>query len=522
MTAPRTQPFLRHALVYGLGSVLLQAAGILLLPLYTRCLSPAEFGALEVFARIGEMTAVCLLFTGLRQAVLVVYSQSETDAERQAVGTTTAVMVGGCMAVGTLLVLAASLTLTGVAGFDDGGLLVPGVLAGLLEAACLVLLGLAQARTQSIFFVVITLGQFLIRVALCVLLVVGLGWGARGVLLASLGASGACAVALAARELCRSGARVDPGMARDMLRFSLPFLLCGVGFFVIHNGDRFFLLREAGPREVGLYSFGYKLAAAVMLFTRMPLLLVWGPWVHQLARRPDATVVFGRAFTRMQATYVFVGLGLCLLVDEGIALVGGSAYAEAAGVVPVLVLAYFFLTAADLMDGAFYLRRRSDLKSWAAMSSTALILVLYALLIPRWGAAGAAWATLAGLAGHAVVTGRLAQGIFPVRHELGRQAAMLVLAAVLWLAARPLPATAWAVPVKVGLWALWPLVLWRSGVVSAAEKAWAREAIAQAWALLRGTPAAGPAEAAAPLAAPEPPAPPRPTRRRRAPVPTGR
>jgi O-antigen/teichoic acid export membrane protein len=219
----------------------------------------------------------------------------------------------------------------------------------------------------------------------------------------------------------------------------------------------------------------------------MPLLMVWGPWVYELARLPDAPAVFGRAFTRMQAVYVFAGLGLCLLVDEGIALVGGAAYAESAAVVPVLVLAYFFLTAADLMDGAFYLRRRSDLKSAAALASTALILILYALLIPRWGAAGAAWATLGGLVGHAAVTWWLSQRVFPVGHEAGRQAVMLSLAAGLWLLARPLPMSVWAVPVKLGLWGLWPLALWKLGLVRAEEKVWVRGAVAQGLALLRGT-----------------------------------
>lgn len=486
MTTARTQPFLRHALVYGLGSVLLQAVGVLLLPLYTRFLSPAEYGALEVFSRIGEVAAVCLLFTGLRQAVLVLHGQSETDADRQAIGTTTAVVVAGCAAVGGLLVLIGSGPLAGILGGDDGGLLVPGVLAGVLEAASLVLLGLAQARTQSGFFVVVTFAQFLVRLGLCVLLVAGLGWGARGVLLASLASSGACAAALAARELGRGGARVDPRMAREMLGFSLPFLLCGLGFFVIHNGDRFFLLRQAGPHEVGLYAFGYKLAVAVMLFTRMPLLMVWGPWVYELARLPDAPAVFGRAYTRMQAAYVFAGLGLCLLADEGIAIVGGPAYTGSAAFVPLLVLAYFFLTAADLMDSAFYLRRRSDLKSWAALVSTALIVALYAVLIPQWGAAGAAWATLGGLVGHAAVTWWLSQRVFPVRHEAGRQAVMLALAAGLWLLARPLPPAAWAVPVKVVLWAIWPLALWTLGLVRAEEKAWVRAVVVHGLAFLRG------------------------------------
>ena len=46
--------FLRHAAVYGAGNLLVSAAGLLLLPLYVRCLSEAEYGTLDVFNRLGE------------------------------------------------------------------------------------------------------------------------------------------------------------------------------------------------------------------------------------------------------------------------------------------------------------------------------------------------------------------------------------------------------------------------------------------------------------------------------------
>src|SRR5262249_12698992 len=44
--AMKGQAFLRHAAVYGAASLLLQAAGFVLLPLYTRCLGPRDFGVL--------------------------------------------------------------------------------------------------------------------------------------------------------------------------------------------------------------------------------------------------------------------------------------------------------------------------------------------------------------------------------------------------------------------------------------------------------------------------------------------
>ena len=59
--------FFRHALLYGLGSILVQAGGVVLVPLYTRCLSTADFGALEVLSRCAEMAGTLLLIGGLRK-----------------------------------------------------------------------------------------------------------------------------------------------------------------------------------------------------------------------------------------------------------------------------------------------------------------------------------------------------------------------------------------------------------------------------------------------------------------------
>jgi O-antigen/teichoic acid export membrane protein len=191
------------------------------------------------------------------------------------------------------------------------------------------------------------------------------------------------------------------------------------------------------------------------------------------------------AFTRILAACVFVGLGLCVLQDEVIAVVAGPAYAASAAVIAPVLLGYFFLAAADLMDSGFYVRRRTGLKTWVALASTAVMLLLYAALIPTWGRLGAAWATAAGFACHALLTRLVAQRLFPVRYEPGRVAAMLALAAGLWLASRALPAELWALPLKAALWLLWPALLWACGLVSEREKAVIRSALAG---VLRGQP----------------------------------
>ena len=48
------ESFFKHAAVYGLANLLLQGGSIVLLPIYLRCLSRADYGVLEVVGRLAE------------------------------------------------------------------------------------------------------------------------------------------------------------------------------------------------------------------------------------------------------------------------------------------------------------------------------------------------------------------------------------------------------------------------------------------------------------------------------------
>ena len=71
-----TRHFLTDAAIYGLGSAIAQAVSIVLLPLYTRCLSPADFGVMEIIERIGNIINICLMTGGVGQAAMAFYLQA--------------------------------------------------------------------------------------------------------------------------------------------------------------------------------------------------------------------------------------------------------------------------------------------------------------------------------------------------------------------------------------------------------------------------------------------------------------
>jgi O-antigen/teichoic acid export membrane protein len=326
-----------------------------------------------------------------------------------------------------------------------------------------------------------------------------MAWGVAGALAATAATGLLFGAALTGRELARGLALPSLTHLTGMVRFALPFLPGGLCFFVLHHGDRFFLLRFSSAAEVGTYALGYKLAMTVAIFSLAPLFMVWSARMYEAAKAPDAPVVFGQMFSRILGVYALAGLGLCLFADEAIAILGGAAYGRAGLVVAPVLAGCLCQGAASLMDAGLYVRRRTGLKLGISLSATAVMLALYAWLIPLWGALGAALATLGGFALLALLTWAVTQRVFPVRYEWGRLAAGLAVVVVLWLAAQALPPGGWAVPLKAGLWLLAPLLLWAGGAVRAEEKQLVREALGRGLARARAllTPAREAGEAVA-------------------------
>lgn len=471
--------FLKHAAVYALGELLVMAGGFVLLPIYARRLTVDEFGLLEVLERLAEVAAVCLLARGIPLAMFTHYKQSPDDiGRRRAVGAGLLLALMAAFVGAGLLALAAP-WVGALVALDRPLLLWAAVVAVLIDGLTVVVQAANQARLQSRFFVTVAFAQFLTKVGLCLLFVVGFGWGVEGVILASLVRAVIFAAALGFGEWRQGALWPDRQTLRAMTSFAWPFLPTGLCFFVLNSGDRFFLVRHGGPGEVGVYGLGYRLALLVGLFSLTPLNRVWSARLYDAAEDADASRLFGQMATRILGAYLFVGLALCLFQDEVIRVFAGENFSKATDIVAPVVLAYWFQAASVLMEAVFYVRRQTGLKSWIALASTLVMLLCYAILIPPYGAWGAALATLIGFVFHAGLTWGVAQRVFPVHYEFGRLAIQVGLAGGIWLVSRCLDPGSWAIPIKTGLWLLWPIGLWLLGAISPLEKQWVREIFRQ-------------------------------------------
>jgi O-antigen/teichoic acid export membrane protein len=462
---------LKNTAIYLLCAILQRASSLLLVPILTWSLSPGDFGALELLNRVAEVLFLFLFANGIGLAAIAFYNQATTDEARRRV-------VGSILALGFSFIGIIGITALLFAGrigawIGAGGssLVWLALLAALADAPASVCLTLIQARVQAARYTAFVFSQNAVRVVVIALCVCLFHWGVFGILVASLLTSGVFTLILLTLELKQSGFHVDRATLFGVAWFALPFLPGGICGMILGSGDQLLLVKHSSASELGLYALGYKMAAMVSALTLAPMMKVWGARMHQVAREPNAPQIFGGVFTRFTFAYLFVGLGLALFAPEVITVLSRSEYLGAVEFIAPVVLAYFFMSGSDLMDAAFYVKRRSHVKLWISLLSAAVMMALYLVLIPPFKGLGAAYATLAGFAARMGLTYFVSQRLFRVAYEWNRVAMIVIAAVGCWGLGQFAVGPFWVtVPAKTMILFLFPTVLWLTGQATPLEK----------------------------------------------------
>ena len=237
-----TEGIARHATVYAIGNVVRQLAGFLMLPVYTRYLSPADYGAVGLLA-----LALALLepFFGARltQAIPKFYFLEKSERARQSVVVTALTLTGAVSAVtATFIWLFSGPTSELLFGTREYALAT--ALFGLnMLMQPIEYTGMTFIRMQerSVLFLVISLSKLVVQIGLNLLLVIHLELGVVGVILSGVIASGVFGIGLTAYTLYYNRPRIDFGIGWRMLVFSWPLWFAGLAGLYTGSSSRFFL-----------------------------------------------------------------------------------------------------------------------------------------------------------------------------------------------------------------------------------------------------------------------------------------
>jgi O-antigen/teichoic acid export membrane protein len=421
-----------------LGVVGMNALAFILVPIYTRRVSPHEYGVLEILNRCQDVLAV-IITSGLATAALAFYQFEAQEKERQQRVFSTALY--GIVLNSTLLSLLALPFVPSLSrSLFPGGeytwamraylLIIP--LEVLFQAALVSL----QAEFRSTLYVIASLARLALGIGLSLVLVWWLRMGLAGVIMVTLLTIGLPAVVCTFYILHCAAWRFDLSIWKQMVAYGLPFVPGSFFLFILNSGDRYFLNAFQGPDVVGIYSVSYKISAIATFAVLLPFVKLWGSLSISLALRPEGPKQIARATMYLSTAYCYVGVLLALATPLLLRFLVSSSYWDAYRPTPWIILAYLFWSISVVADTVFYAKKKTRVKPLILLATCVLCIALYALLIPRYGMMGAAWATVAAYCTLAAITIRVGNRYLVVPYEYGRFAKLLTVTVAVFLLGR--------------------------------------------------------------------------------------
>lgn len=384
----------RALAAYQLADVVAKFMAVLLLPVYTRYIAPSGYGVVELLGN-GVIFISILVRFGMIEAFLR-YHFSDADVERRNALARRAVgflLLSTTAAAGVLAALAGPLSRLILSHRDPTIFLI--AVLGLWSFTNLELAyGLLRVDERVRAYATASLINVGLTIAASVVLVVGLGQGARGLLLANYGVTTVVLLGLwwtlrhrlSPRRSGPTGS--GPEHLSVLLRFGLPTVPAEASVYALSIIDRYYVYHDRSHALAGLYSIAIKLAGAVAFIVRA-FQYAWPPLAYSISDDSQAAALYGLVTTYYVLVSGWVVAGLALLGRWVLRLLTAHAYFGAYRALPWVALgwALYGLWVIFLVIAG---RAKVTTRNFpAALAGLAANVVLLVMLVPRLGIAGA-------------------------------------------------------------------------------------------------------------------------------------
>jgi O-antigen/teichoic acid export membrane protein len=478
---------------YTASSVLSKLVAVVLLPVYTAYLTPADYGAAEVM--LASLVAASILIRfGLIESLLRFYYMTDVppassaslpgaagsaqgrDFGERVVSTGFAALFWAATAGALICLPLAEPISEALLDRPDPGLARLAILGLWVLTLWEYVLTLLRLDERARAYFTLTVLNVLATIPVTVWLVVVEDRGAEGILLGSFGTGAVFLAWRLWRERGRLSLGVDRGLLRRMVRFGLPTMPAELSLYSLNFIDRILIVRLAGLAEAGLYALAIKFAQGMNVLAR-GFQLAFPPLAYSIADDDEARRAYSLIVTWFAAVCAFVVAGLWLLARWLVDLLAAPEYFEAYEAVGPLAAAIALYSLYLVLVVVLGRTGRTEFNLPATLAGTAANVALNVVLIPPLGIVGAAIALVASYAVVLVLMYALTQRLFPVPYEWGRLALLIVVTALTVAAGELLLPTEGAAGLlaRTGVWLLLPVLLLATGFLSAAERASLRE-----------------------------------------------
>lgn len=364
-----------------------------MIPIYTRILSPKEFGIIELITLFGTVVSIFLNLE-IHQAVARFYPDGKSAEEKKKIVSTAFWFIFCSYLLFNMVALffypeisKAILNESGHARLFSLAIwtLTLNFIFYFLQSQLTWQLRSRQNAISAITYTILTAGCTLLLMIVCKLGVAAVFWGQ--LIAASVG------IVLSFRFARESyGLVFDFTMLKRMASFSLPLVPSSLAVYGMLYVDRYIISHYLSLNEVGLYSVAFKLASTIGLMT-IGVQTALTPLIYTHYQEPETpgniAILFRYFFLAGMAAITVISV----FARDIMVLFTQPAYYDAAQLVPFLLMSVFFSGILNFSPGIF-IKNRTILIVYINIAMFVTNVVLNITFVQHYGVMGAAVATM--------------------------------------------------------------------------------------------------------------------------------
>jgi O-antigen/teichoic acid export membrane protein len=214
----------------------------------------------------------------------------------------------------------------------------------------------------------------------------------------------------------------DMQLWKKMMQYSLPVMVAGIAFAINETFDRilldYILPENIAKTEIGAYSACYKLALFMTLFATAFRLGI-EPFFFSHSSNENAS----KTYAEITKYFVVFGSVILLVVVVfadvlKILIIRDPSYWEAMKVVPLIILANFFLGIYNNLSVWYKLTDKTKMGMYISIIGAIITLALNFLLIPIWSYMGSAIATISAYGTMMLISYYLGNKYYPIPYDM--------------------------------------------------------------------------------------------------------
>lgn len=382
--------------VYTIGRILPKAASMVLLPIYTKYLTPNDYGIISSMGVLGSIIVVFFTLS-IERSVIRLYYEYETEEEKKTfLGTVTL----SIWMISTLIVLLlflfskyVGLTYRSISFYPFYAITILATFVNIFNSVPMIYMAL---KGQALKFVLLSMSQFILNSGIILWFILVQKDGAIGVLKANLYSTVVFLpyFIVFSFKICKMKFKYE--MFKNAFNFSFPIVPAILTGWVLTFSDRVFIERYYNLSDVGIYSMAYQIAALIGLFTSS-FGTAYDPLFFKLANHQDQKLAQKKIFNYNEL-YLIIVILICFCLSffakEVVSLILDKKYVDVYLFVPIISFSYLFVSAGTLTSHFFQQSKKMKPNMYISIFTAILNTILNFLLIVPFGTYGAAYSTV--------------------------------------------------------------------------------------------------------------------------------